>query len=320
VVNYAISWAREYRYDGARARYLNRPLDTTDLDQTPSPHPALTTIWSDYDGDEIYGDFIFVGGPPQTWNSYEPGLWNRLKSGAIFVPSYLHNDHLGTLRRTSSGTGIAGPSRVFTAFGEKLATPSDRFGYIGSWGYQAHAEIPFLHVGARYYDPSSGRFFQRDPIGISGGLNVQGYVDNNPTAQTDPLGLQKGGVQTPRPPPHPGPPFGNIPATPGPDFTGPPEITGDVGHDVWNMMCYMGVTGGNPVPKPEPPPCLPPGCNEIRDPNQRPGPCGPGSGDAALFPLAWLWLAHRRFNRRPDDRMRSKTNPLNRRAFASTEG
>jgi len=46
----------------------------------------------------------------------------------------------------------------------------------------------FLHVGARYYDPSSGRFLQRDPIGIMGGTNVYAYVYNMPTRGVDPTG------------------------------------------------------------------------------------------------------------------------------------
>jgi len=50
-------------------------------------------------------------------------------------------------------------------------------------------EFPYLHVGARYYDPVSGRFLQRDPIGIRGGLNVFAYVNNNPIAFEDSTGM-----------------------------------------------------------------------------------------------------------------------------------
>ncbi|MGH7615424.1 MAG: RHS repeat-associated core domain-containing protein [Gemmatimonadales bacterium] len=37
-----------------------------------------------------------------------------------------------------------------------------------------------------------GRWTQEDPIGVAGGLNLYGYVGNNPLAYTDPFGLKKG--------------------------------------------------------------------------------------------------------------------------------
>lgn len=42
----------------------------------------------------------------------------------------------------------------------------------------------------RYYDPQQGRFVTRDPIGYAGGINLYGYVRNNPGNESDPLGLR----------------------------------------------------------------------------------------------------------------------------------
>ncbi len=42
----------------------------------------------------------------------------------------------------------------------------------------------------RYYDPHSGRFISKDPIGLEGGINLQQYAPN-PTRWIDPLGLKK---------------------------------------------------------------------------------------------------------------------------------
>lgn len=47
-----------------------------------------------------------------------------------------------------------------------------------------------MHVGYRYYDPATGRFLQRDPIGIAGGVNVYLYASNGPTIRVDANGLQ----------------------------------------------------------------------------------------------------------------------------------
>ncbi|HEX2076342.1 MAG TPA: RHS repeat-associated core domain-containing protein, partial [Longimicrobium sp.] len=41
----------------------------------------------------------------------------------------------------------------------------------------------------RYYDPTSGRFTQEDPIGLAGGLNVYGFADGDPVGFGDPYGL-----------------------------------------------------------------------------------------------------------------------------------
>jgi uncharacterized protein RhaS with RHS repeats len=41
----------------------------------------------------------------------------------------------------------------------------------------------------RYYDTSTGRFLNRDPIRYSGGINVYAYAGNDPIDEGDPSGL-----------------------------------------------------------------------------------------------------------------------------------
>jgi hypothetical protein len=52
--------------------------------------------------------------------------------------------------------------------------------------------VPDAHAvlyWGRAYDPNLQRWIQRDPIGEQGGINLYGFVDNNPISRIDPLGL-----------------------------------------------------------------------------------------------------------------------------------
>jgi len=50
-------------------------------------------------------------------------------------------------------------------------------------------ETGLLYYGYRYYNPSTGRWINRDPIEEDGGLNLYGFVGNSPLNYIDPLGL-----------------------------------------------------------------------------------------------------------------------------------
>jgi RHS repeat-associated protein len=47
-----------------------------------------------------------------------------------------------------------------------------------------------VYYGYRYYNPSTGRWLSRDPIGEAGGKNVYGALGNRPTELIDTLGLE----------------------------------------------------------------------------------------------------------------------------------
>jgi hypothetical protein len=52
------------------------------------------------------------------------------------------------------------------------------------------AEVGIYYYRARTYDPSSGRFLQRDPLGYVDGFNLYEYANSNPINMSDPYGLK----------------------------------------------------------------------------------------------------------------------------------
>jgi RHS repeat-associated protein len=124
-------------------------------------------------------------------------------------PELLHGDLIGSTGWLTDAAGQATERLTYTAFGEPVtqdgvgyppAASDTRYGYGGAWGYEtglldlagADANLPpvrLLHVGHRWYQPDVGRFVQRDPIGIAGGLNVYLYCGANPLGRVDPDGL-----------------------------------------------------------------------------------------------------------------------------------
>jgi RHS repeat-associated protein len=129
---------------------------------------------------------------------HTPGFGHRSNG----INTFYHHDWLGSTRYTSDITGNTFPQALrFDAFGNRSATGgtapyhSTDLQWAGAWGYQTEwsngASDPGLglaYLEQRYYDPAVGRFISPDPIGFAGGLNLYGYVANDPVSGVDPSG------------------------------------------------------------------------------------------------------------------------------------
>lgn len=82
---------------------------------------------------------------------------------------------------------------AYAPFGEILNEEEDipqPFKFVGRYGVMYEESNGLYYMGARYYDPSDGRFISEDPIGFeSGEVNLFAYAGNNPMLVIDPLGL-----------------------------------------------------------------------------------------------------------------------------------
>ncbi len=101
-----------------------------------------------------------------------------------------------------SECGRVGPARMAQA---KLSGQGDNaVTEAGSWSspYRFSTkewddDSGLYYFGARYYSPEIGRWTQRDPAGTVDGLNLYGYLSNEPTRHVDWWGLQEVGIPTP---------------------------------------------------------------------------------------------------------------------------
>ena len=105
------------------------------------------------------------------------------------VPYYYTRDHLGSVREVTDAGGTIVASLDYDPYGRTTQTSGTLQATFGFAGYQRHAATGLYLTHYRAYDPDVGRWLSRDPIGEAGGINLYGYVGNNPINRIDPLGL-----------------------------------------------------------------------------------------------------------------------------------
>jgi RHS repeat-associated protein len=115
------------------------------------------------------------------------GLVSRnTSSGSTFYEF----DPQGTVAERLNSAGSCTVSSVADASGgiANSGTVSDPFGYIAQAGYYTDRQTGLILTTFRYYDPSNGRFINRDPARYRGGINLYGYTHNNFESLVDPFG------------------------------------------------------------------------------------------------------------------------------------
>jgi RHS repeat-associated protein len=126
-------------------------------------------------------------------------------------------DDLGSVVAVTNSSGANLSINAYDEYGAPAAGNTGLFGYTGQM-YLSAAGL--YHYRMRAYSPAMGRFLQTDPIGYSAGMNLYGYVDNDPMNWTDSLGLQRAIIRPPgETPPPPGVPGVIPPIVPGGEIT-----------------------------------------------------------------------------------------------------
>jgi RHS repeat-associated protein len=160
-------------YDG-----LNRPIRIREFDTTGAVTSDRQRIWC---GLEICGER--VNGVVNQF--YYPH--GEIRNGAKY---FYTRDHLGSVREMTDNSGKIRAQYDYAPYGLSSKLAGDLDTNISYTGHYRHWRSGLLLAPFRAYDPTLGRWLNRDPIGEDGGFNLYGYVRNNPVNGVDPLGLQ----------------------------------------------------------------------------------------------------------------------------------
>lgn len=102
---------------------------------------------------------------------------------------YYVMDMLGSVRAVVDATGAVRARYDYDPYGNRTKLAGDVDADMGYAGLFQHGPSGLALAVYRAYDPTRGRWLNRDPIGERGGLNLYGYVDATPLVRTDPNGL-----------------------------------------------------------------------------------------------------------------------------------
>ncbi len=197
----------QFKYGPNRARYERKnfrrvngllKIDSTthylgkgfERNQSFDPGGELTST------EHLY--FIYVG--DNLVATHSKSLSNTKVSS--YKQRYYHTDALGSISAITDESGNVVDRYMYSVFGERsrdadgpISEISHLSAYNFSRGYTGHqelADVGFVHMNGRVYDPMVGRFLSADPSiqapTSTQNYNRYSYVINNPLKYTDPSG------------------------------------------------------------------------------------------------------------------------------------
>ena len=171
------AFAESYAYDA-----LGRRVSTTTLEGT---------IRHVYDGVQCIADLNADGEVvvSYTWGAGIDNLLAIHTGGATYYPL---TDVQGTVWGYVDSSNSIVARFEYDAWGNILSATSsvpalarNRYRFQGrEWS----AATGLVNFRARWYDPVTGRWLSKDPIGLSGGLNLYAFCGNDPLNSLDPYG------------------------------------------------------------------------------------------------------------------------------------
>ncbi len=200
----SLAWDERYRLKSVQSAQSVDVSYTYDvLNRRISRIEGTSTNFFVYDGNQIVADLDGAGNPLRTY-AHGPGIDNILSmtvyssdGGVASTNTYFYlKDHQNSVIALADETGTIvesyeydayGNTKVFNASGTELTESAlgNRYTFQGR---EIDWSTGLMYFRARWYNPQTGRWLSKDPIGISGGLNQYVFVGNNPVNYFDPYG------------------------------------------------------------------------------------------------------------------------------------
>jgi RHS repeat-associated protein len=172
---WALSGEVRYLYDGRRVIQERNSGNTPTVTYTRGPDLSGSFEGAGGIGGLLARSHGYSSGNWTSHNFYHAdgggnitSMVNNHASAAAVVASYRY-DPFG---RTLSQSGTMAAANVYRFSSKEIHVQSGMYGY-----------------GFRFYDPTLQRWLNRDPIFEAGGINLYGFVRNQPTRRIDPFGL-----------------------------------------------------------------------------------------------------------------------------------
>lgn len=184
-------------------------INIRDMNNEHKAH--IQSIWSYDTVNDKWNTFVV--NHPDFLNELQeitPGkaYWVEMKNDAVIHDNqqptniyYYLSDHLGSTNVITKSDGSVVKRIEYYPYGKIRLESNDNFDSLYSYtGKEFDQESGLIYFGARYYDPSAGRFISVDPLGENmpdkwlfdtNNLNLYIYVLNNPINWIDPLGLDR---------------------------------------------------------------------------------------------------------------------------------
>ncbi len=143
-----------------------------------------------YDGSRLLGEYGPTGALLQetVWLGELPVMVIKPTANYFITPDHRGAPHAITLANGRT-VWTWNPDPFGTTAPNQNPTGAGNFVYNLRYpGQYFDAETGSHYNMARDYNPSTGRYIQSDPIGLTGGVNTYGYVGGNPVNAIDPTG------------------------------------------------------------------------------------------------------------------------------------